>query len=136
MSVKETVFNMFEAMNNRNFEVLPQYLAPSYTNHSMPMPMNGPEGMKAVLSMFFAAFPDMHVTVQDVAVEGNVAFGRGYWTGTHRGDFNGIPATGKQVKVEFIDCWHFANGKATDNWVQMDNLGMMVQLGVIPAPAH
>ena len=84
--------------------------------------------------MFRAAFPDLHVTLEDVFGEGDKVATRGYFTGTHQGEFNGIPATGKQVKVSYIDLWRLENGKAVDNWVQMDMIGLMQQLGVIPAP--
>jgi predicted ester cyclase len=59
---------------------------------------------------------------------------RGVFAGTHRGDFMGIPATGRKVSIKYLDIWRLENGKAKENWVQMDMLGMMQQLGVIPAP--
>jgi predicted ester cyclase len=55
-------------------------------------------------------------------------------TGTHRGEFMGIPATNKSVKVSYIDLWRVENGKFVENWVQLDMLGLMQQLGVVPAP--
>jgi steroid delta-isomerase-like uncharacterized protein len=106
----------------------------TYVNHSMPAPVPGPEGFRMVISMFRAAFPDLHITLEDVIGEGDKVATRGYFTGTHQGEFNGIPATGKQVKVSYIDLWRVENGKAVENWVQMDMIGLMQQLGVIPAP--
>jgi predicted ester cyclase len=48
----------------------------------------------------------------------------------------GIPATGKPIKVGYIDIWRLENGKAVENWVQMDIMGLMQQLGALPAPAQ
>ena len=66
--------------------------------------------------------------------EGDKVVTRGTFTGTHQGEFNGIPATGKKVKVSYCDIWRVENGKCVENWVQMDMVGLMQQLGVIPAP--
>jgi predicted ester cyclase len=123
-----------EGINQNKLHLFEEVMAPTYVNHSMPAPVPGPEGFKMVIGMFRAAFPDLHVTLEDVFGEGDKVATRGYFTGTHQGEFNGIPATGKQVKVSYIDLWRLENGKAVDNWVQMDMIGLMQQLGVIPAP--
>ena len=86
--------------------------------------------------MFLTAFPDFHVTLEDVIAEGDKVASRGVWRGTHQGNFMGIPATGKSVAVSYSDIWRFENGKAVENWVQMDMLGLMQQLGVAPAPGQ
>ena len=99
------------------------------------MPAGGPEGFKIVMEMFFNAFPDLKIVIEEAAGEGPTVFTRGYWTGTQKGEFNGIPATGKNVKVAFLDCWKLENGKAVENWVQMDMVGMMHQMGVMSSPA-
>jgi len=123
-----------EGMNGRNFAVFDEFLAPNYVNHTLPAPMPGPEGMKAVVGMFLAAFPDFHVVVEDVLCDGNLLCTRGYFTGTHNGDFQGIPPPGKSFKAGYIDVWRAENGKFAENWVQLDMLSLMQQLGVIPAP--
>lgn len=123
-----------QGMNKRNLNVFDEILAPSYVNHDMPTPQPGPAGMKQVLAMFTGAFPDMQITISAVLGEGDAVATRGSWKGTHRGEFMGIPATGKAVDVKFMDMWRFENGKAVENWVQMDMLGLMQQLGVVPAP--
>jgi steroid delta-isomerase-like uncharacterized protein len=123
-----------QGMNKRNLSVFDEILAPSYVNHDMPTPGPGPAGMKQVLAMFTEAFPDMQITLHDVLGEGETVATRGSWKGTHKGPFMGIPATGKPVDVKFMDFWRLENGKAVENWVQMDMLGLMQQLGVAPAP--
>ena len=134
---KSVVRRGFEqGMNERNLGVFDEILAPSYVNHDMPTPAPGPAGMKQVLTMFTEAFPDMQITLHDVLGEGDKVVTRGSWKGTHKGPFMGIPATGKQVDVKFIDMWRIESGKAVENWVQMDMLGLMQQLGVVPAPGQ
>src|SRR5581483_2374856 len=97
----------------------------------MPAPAPGPEGFKQVLEMFTSAFPDIHITIEDVIAEGDKVVTRGYFTGTHRGAFMNVPATGRTVKVSYIDIWRLANGQAVENWVQMDLLGLMQQIGLV-----
>lgn len=120
-------------MNERRFEVFDEVVAPAYVNHNLPAPGPGPEGLKQVVGMFIAAFPDFRVEIHDVLAEGNLVTTRGTFTGTHQGDFMGIPPTGKHVSVNYIDIWRLENGKAVENWVQMDQLGMLQQLGVVPS---
>jgi predicted ester cyclase len=132
---KTNVRRIFEeGINQRNFAALDELVAPNYVNRSFPGPVPGPEGIKAVVGMFLAGFPDMHIVVEDVVAEGDMVCTRGYFTGTHTGDFQGIPATGKSFKAGYIDMWRFEAGRAVENWAQLDMLGLMQQLGVIPAP--
>jgi hypothetical protein len=77
-----------------------------------------------------------YVTFEAEFADGDYVFHRGYVTGTHQGEWQGIPPTGKQVKMKTLDIWRIADGKAVENWVQMDMLGLMQQLGVVPPPEH
>ncbi len=125
----------FEAgLNHGNLTVFEEILAPTYVNHNMPMPEPGPAGFRAVVGAFLSAFSGFQVTLEAVIAEGDKVSTRGYFTGTHTGAFMGIPATGKPVHITYCDMWRIENGKAVENWVQMDMLGMMQQLGVIPTP--
>ena len=121
-----------EGINQGNLAVFERVIAPTYINHTFPTPAPGAEGFKQVMNMFLAGFPDLQVTLEDVLAEGDKVATRGYFIGTHRGEFNGIPATGKTVTVNYSDVWRLENGQAVENWVQMDMMGMMQQLGVIP----
>jgi predicted ester cyclase len=123
-----------EGINQNKPSVFDELIAPTYVNYSFPVPAPGVEGFKMVIGLFRTAFPDIQITLEEEFAEGDKVSTRGYFTGTHTGDFQGIPATGKQVKVEYIDVWRVANGQLVENWVQMDQLGMMQQLGVIPTP--
>ncbi|MBV9278940.1 MAG: ester cyclase [Chloroflexi bacterium] len=123
-----------EGLNQRNTAVFDEVLAPNYVNYDFPAPTPGPEGFKQVMAMFFHAFPDIHEVSEDVISEGDKVAVRGRFTGTHGGEFMGIPATGKQVRVSYIGMYPVENGQIVENWVQMDLLGMMQQLGVAPRP--
>jgi predicted ester cyclase len=123
-----------EGVNQKNLVEDAEVLAPNYVNYNFPAPAPGPEGFKQVMGMFLQAFPDIHETTEDVISEGDKVAVRGQFTGTHKGEFMNIPATGKQIKVSYIAMYRLESGKVVENWVQMDMLGMMQQLGVIPQP--
>ena len=123
-----------EIVNKGNLGIADELLAADYVNHDFPAPAPGAEGFKLVTTMFRSAFPDIVVTLEDEFAEGDKVVTRGVFVGTHTGDFMGIPATGRRVSIKYLDIWRLENGKAKENWVQMDMLGLMQQLGVIPAP--
>jgi steroid delta-isomerase-like uncharacterized protein len=130
----DLVRGFFDGLNSRELEGVVRVIAPGFLHHGMPT-SRGPEGMRAVGEMFLAGFPDMRITLDDVIADGDRVASRGRWTGTHTGEFMGIPATGREVDVPFIDTWRVEDGLLAENWVQMDILGMMQQLGVAPMPA-
>ena len=99
-----------------------------------PGQQQGREGLKAILRMFGSAFPDMHWVVKEMVTEGEKVVTRFIWTGTHRGTFLGIPATGKSVEVKGVVIDRLENGKMADSRILMDTMGLMQQLGVIPPP--
>jgi steroid delta-isomerase-like uncharacterized protein len=132
---KTAVRRLFEeGLNQGRDSVIEELIAPNYVNHDFPASAAGPEGFKQVLGMFRAAFPDIRVTLEDVLGEDGRVATRGYFSGTHQGDFQGIPATGKPIKVSYIDIWRVQDGKLVENWVKMDLMGLMQQLGAIPTP--
>ena len=91
------------------------------------------EGMLHLLPAFRAAFPDMQVTVGEMLAEGDKVAYRLSWTGTHTGEFMGIPATGKRVTVSETHIDQIADGKLVRHNGDTDQLGMLQQIGVIPA---
>jgi steroid delta-isomerase-like uncharacterized protein len=91
-------------------------------------------GVVQYFQMLAAAFPDMRMEVQDVIASGDKAVARVRVSGTHQGEFMGIPATGNPVSVNIIDITRFGDdGLAREHWGIADQLAMMQQLGVIPA---
>lgn len=81
-----------------------------------------------------AGFPDRNLTIDDVVAEGDRVVVRTTLSGTHQGEMQGIPATGNSVTQPSISIFRLANGKIAEGWFATDNLSMMQQLGVIPAP--
>ena len=98
----------------------------------LPGQRQGREGLKEVLGMMRAAFPDIHWTAEEMVAEGDKVVTRFTWTGTHRGEFLGIPATGKSVSVKGVVIDQLEGGKISNSRILMDSLGMMQQLGVLP----
>lgn len=101
----------------------------------LPGQRQGREGLKEVIGMMRAAFPDMHWVAEETVAAGEKVVTRFKWTGTHRGDFLGIPATGRRVTVPGVVIDGLNAGKMADSRILMDTFGLMQQLGVIPGPA-
>lgn len=122
-----------QGMNQRDGQVFDECLTADFVNHDMPAPTPGPEGFRQVLGMFQSAFPDMHVTVEEILAEGDKVVTRGVFTGTHKGEFMGLPPSGASIQVKFIDIWRIENNRAAENWVRLDQVGLMQQVGALPA---
>jgi len=89
---------------------------------------------KQMESEMYDAFPDMHVTLDDMVAEGDKVAARTTWTGTHKGEFMGVPPTNKKVTFSLIVIDRFAGGKIVEDHGQYDALGLMRQLGLVPTP--
>jgi steroid delta-isomerase-like uncharacterized protein len=100
----------------------------------LPGQEQGREGLKAIVHALRTAFHDMHWVVKEMVSEGGKVVTRFVWTGVHRGDFLGIPATGRSVEVKGVVIDRLEDGKMADSRILMDTMGLMQQLGVIPAP--
>jgi steroid delta-isomerase-like uncharacterized protein len=102
----------------------------------VPLPGQGPglDGLKDVLRGMRAAFPDMHWTIEEQICEGDKVVTRFEWTGTHRAEFLGVPATGRPVKAWGMVIDRLEDGKIKDTRILMDALGLMMQLGALPRP--
>jgi steroid delta-isomerase-like uncharacterized protein len=123
-----------EGWNQGNTAVFDELLAASYIGHDPSGPIQGPEGFKQFYATYRTAFPDTHLAIEDQIAEGNEVTSRWTATGTHQGPLMGIPPTGKQVRVTGITITRFADGKEVEAWFNWDTLGMLQQLGVVPAP--
>ena len=102
----------------------------------VPFPGQGPglQGLKDVLRGLLAAFPDMRWSVEEQLTEGERVLTRFEWTGTHRGAFLGVPATGRTVKIWGMVVDRIHEGRIKDTRILMDMLGLMIQLGVVSPP--
>ena len=127
-----------EIHNKGNLAAIDELVASDYVEHSPGAPGLPPglEGVKQTFTMFRTAFPDFHVTVEDMVAEGDKVVARLTMSGTHKGEFAGIGPTGKQITVAVIDIMRFVGGKAVEHWNIVDNLEIMQQLGVVPPPGQ
>lgn len=116
-------------------EALSDLVAEDFVEQN-PLPGQGPgrAGLADVLAGMFAGFPDLHWNLLDTLVEGDRVMSLSTWTGTHGGEFLGIPATGRSVSVEAWTIDRYAEGKLVESRIIMDVAGMLAQLGVIPGP--
>jgi steroid delta-isomerase-like uncharacterized protein len=124
-----------EVQNKGNIGAVDEFLADSFVNHSVPpgLPPDR-EGVKQLFTLFRNAFPDFHAEILDQVAEGDEVVTRKTFIGTHQGEIFGIPATGKEMSVELIEILRVSDdGKITDHWNVVDQLGMMQQLGAIAA---
>ena len=125
----------FEELFNRgNLEVADDLVALDCVNHEAPPENNrGPESIRATVTMLRSAFPDLHYTVEELVAEGDTVAGRVTMAGTHLGTFMGIAPTGRPFQQQQIHIVHFRDGKGIEHRAVRDDLGVMRQLGVIPA---
>ena len=122
-----------EVFNNKNLAAIDELFTPDYAYHGTGGgDSRGREEFKLTIAALFAAFPDFNGTIEDMVAEGDKVVSRTTYRGTHRGDFQGIPPTGRKVEFAGITLSRFEGGKNAESWDLLDNLGMMQQLGVIP----
>ena len=102
----------------------------------VPFPGQGPglDGLKETLIRIRSAFPDSNWTVEEQIAEGDKVLSRFVWSGTHQGEFLGIPATHRPIRVWGMVIDRFAGEKIVSTRILMDTFGMMMQLGVISSP--
>jgi predicted ester cyclase len=123
-----------EVQNQHHLDVIDEVYSPNFINHNAQAGQAGIEGTKAFFGMMFAAFPDMHFTVNMMVAEGDLVATYKTFHGTQLGVFMGTPPTGRQVTVDVMDILAVHEGKITDHWTVDDSLGMLRQLGLIPEP--
>jgi steroid delta-isomerase-like uncharacterized protein len=107
---------------------------PDLVDHN-PAPDQEPTvtGFKQKVAFFKAIFPDLEEDMQDIVASGDTVATRWVVTGSQQEEFMGIPATGQKIRVEGMNFYRLKDGRVTDIWTQFDGLGMMQQLGAIPA---
>ena len=125
-----------EVISGGNVATFDDLTSPDLVEHEeLPpgIPKNR-EGVKQFFSLLHTAFPDTMATIENLVVQGDMVAARLVVTGTHRGDFAGIPPTGKQVSIQVFDLVRVIDGKITEHWGLSDQLSLLQQLGAIPAP--
>jgi steroid delta-isomerase-like uncharacterized protein len=129
-----TMSRLYELISAGEIDAFGELLADDFVEHEeLPGLEPSKEGVKQLFHMYRAGFPDLLMEVQDVLTSGDKVVARVRGTGTHQGEFMGMPATGKKVDVQLIDIIRFGDdGLAHEHWGVLDALGMMQQLGAIP----
>ena len=124
-----------EVVNQRKLNVLDEISAPNAVEHAVPPGMPPTvEGTKIFFGMMFAAFPDLQYTVEDTIGEGDRVAQRVTAHGTMKGDFLGMPATGKSATWSEMHILRLKDGKVVEHWGLVDQASMMTQLGLMPGP--
>ena len=124
-----------EVFNKGNVSTIDEFLAPNFVEREVlpPGTPSGREGVKQLTMMFRTAFPDFNVSIDDMIAEGDKIVARTTWSGTQKGEFMGIPSSGKRVSFDVIDIIRISEDKGVEHWGVMDSSALMQQLGVIPA---
>ena len=133
---KATFRRFHDVVNSGNAEIISKMIDELVEPDAMirtpvPLDVNGAEALKHVWAVLLAAFPDLHLTVEDMIAEGDKVVVRNTVTGTHRGEYMGLPPTGKSVTYNEIFIFRFVNGRVAETWGVVDVLSLMKQLGVI-----
>ncbi len=130
----KTVVNRFveEVINQGRLEQADQLVVADFVElDPLPGQQPGREGLKEVIAQMRAAFPDIHWVLDEMVTEGEKVVSRFTWSGTHRGTFLGIPATGRSISVKGVVIDRVVAGKMVDSRILMDGLSMMQQLGAL-----
>jgi steroid delta-isomerase-like uncharacterized protein len=136
-SNKATFSRFHNAMNTGDAELISktidELVEPDVLFHApVPTGATGAQALKQVWAVLLRAFPDLHVTVEDVIAEGDKVVCRNTVTGTHQGEYMGLPPTGKSITYNEIFIVRFAGGRIAETWGVVDVFSQMRQLGVVP----
>ena len=126
-----------EVFSQGKLEVIDEVIDAEMTDHEPPqLPGQPPgrEGVKVLAGAVRQAFPDLNITIRHAVAEGDLVVQHITTSGTMRGEFAGMPPSGKQATWDSIHIARFRDGKVFEHWVVQDQLGMLQQLGFIPAP--
>lgn len=129
-----------KARQHFNAGEIDAYLETLYTPdarlHFLPPNLpGGHAGARIFYQVFLAAFPDAHLTFDDILIDGNKMAIRYHLEMTHTGEFQGVPPTAKRVTLKGLTILEFERGKVVERWSESDFMGLMMQLGAIPTPA-
>jgi steroid delta-isomerase-like uncharacterized protein len=122
-----------QALNDRDLDGVLAKASLTSRFHGWAPESLDPNGYKEFMSALLAAFPDSRIIIDDIIAEGDKVVVRHRLKGTHRADLQGVPATGKTVEVNGIVIFRMENGMIAEAWLNADIMGMMQQLGVVPA---
>ena len=125
-----------EGWNNQNAALIDQLFTPDFYQHETgPETVTNREALKPFHAAYLTAFPDLHFTIEDLIAEGDRVTWRFKATGTHKGPLMGAPASGKTATVTGIIIFRFEDSRMAEAWLNLDVLGMLQQVGIIPVNA-
>lgn len=124
-------------LNQRNLGMADALVAPDAVMYhaGAPGPIRGLDAIKSFISAFRTSFPDLRSPVEDVVAEGDRVMVRFTWSGTQRGEFQGIAPTGKSFTTTGSGLYRIQDGKIAEVWAEFDTLALLTQLGAMPATA-
>ena len=124
-----------EFFNSGNLDVADEIIGPDCPLYFGSMFMgNGPEAFKQTRAMMHGGFPDLHLTIEEMVAEGEKVAERLSARGTHEGEFMGVAPTGKRIEWQGQAFFHFSEGKVLECRGMPDMLGLLQQIGAVPAP--
>ena len=123
-----------DVWNKENYALVDERVASDFIGQSPLREIHGPKEYKQFFSTLHESFPDLHFSIEDMLTDGDKVVARWTVQGSHRGQFQGQPATGKQVTMTGITIGRFVNGKVVEGWMDCDALGLIRQLGSAPIP--
>ena len=132
---KAIVRRWFEFLNTHNVAAVGEMVTSDYVRHDPNAPeVRGPEAEKQLVTMNLTAFPDLHITIEDLIAEGDTVVARLTARGTHQGELLGMPPSNTRVTIKAVEIYRVVDGTIAEQWVVSDTLGMLQQLGAIPTP--
>jgi steroid delta-isomerase-like uncharacterized protein len=138
MSVAEqrsVIQRWIAAWNAKDLDAAVELLAEEYVRHDANLPeVVGPRAQRDFLAGLFMAFPDLNLQAERLIAQENLVVLHFTVQGTNRGEFMRMPATGREVMIQGVDIFRLIGDKIAEQWVVMDVLGLMQQLGAIPIP--
>jgi steroid delta-isomerase-like uncharacterized protein len=131
---KQVINRVFAALNDRDLETVLSYYRSDCRFYGWAPQTLDVAGNRETMSALLAAFPDARFPVADVIAEGDKVAVRHNFQGTHREPFQGVPASDRPVDIGGIAIFRMEDGKVVEAWLNADFLGLLQQIGAIPAP--
>jgi C-1 hydroxylase len=132
---KVIVRKMIETINSQNLTLWDKLMTPDFVVHMDAQKIEGLENNKQFIKDEINAFPDLHVTIEDIISEGDKVWVRLKETATHRGEYRGLAPTGNKLSYKVVAIWRIIHGKCIEGWIVYDQVDFLKQLGAISQTA-
>jgi steroid delta-isomerase-like uncharacterized protein len=127
---------MEDVWSKGNLKLIDEVLATDYVDHDPMDTTRGPDGARELVTKYRAAFPDCRIDIDEIFSTGDRVVVRFQYSGTHKNNFEGIPATGRRVRGPGIAIHRFVGDRIKESYTNWDALGLMTQLGVVTLPGN